>query len=239
MRTTETNKIVMAILIAGLSVMLTGFFSKKLFHSEHMEENAYPIDTGIVASASHDTGPTGPEPILALLADADVAKGEKISKACAACHSFEQGGPNKIGPNLWDIVGHDVAAKGDFSYSAAFQSIEGVWGYQNLNELLYKPKEFAPGTKMNYIGLKKPEDRAAVIAWLRTLSPSPQPLPSAEEISLEIPEDEEFVEPPVMVPEEDTLDESAEPASEEQAGEAEQGGEEETTNETLEEEETE
>ena len=115
--------------------------------------------------------------IEGLLAAADVANGEKLAKRCAACHSFDNGGSNKIGPNLWDIVGAPHAHKQDFAYSDAIKGLQGNWDYAALDAFLTSPKTYAPGTKMTFPGLKKPEDRADLIAWLRTLSESPQPLP--------------------------------------------------------------
>jgi len=112
-----------------------------------------------------------------LLKAADPAAGEKIASKCKACHDLSKGGPNKIGPNLWDIVGAKQAHLDNFSYSDAIKGLGGEWSYENLNKFLTKPKEYAPGTKMAFPGLSKPEDRAALLAYLRTLSDSPKPLP--------------------------------------------------------------
>jgi cytochrome c len=115
--------------------------------------------------------------IAALLASADTANGEKISKRCAACHSFDNGGANKIGPNLWNVVGDHQGQGRDYQFSEAMAGLGGSWTYQTLDEFLTSPKAYVPGTKMTFAGLKKAEDRADLIAWLRTLSESPQPLP--------------------------------------------------------------
>jgi cytochrome c len=115
--------------------------------------------------------------LSALLASADPADGEKVFKKCKACHTAEQGGPNRVGPNLWNVVGGPKAHAEGFSYSDAITGLGGDWTYADLNAFLEKPKDYAPGTKMTFAGLKKPEDRAAVIAYLRTLSDSPKPLP--------------------------------------------------------------
>lgn len=190
----EWNKIFAAILVAGILAQLSGFISNKIFHKEPLAEDAFKVEVADAGNAAAvATAPKGPEPILALLADADVTRGEKLSKACAACHSFNEGGPNKIGPNLWNVVGAEYAHLDDFAYSDALQSKEGVWDYAALNHFLWKPKDYIPGTKMNYIGMKKPEDRASIIAWLRTLSSSPAALPSAEEIAASQPPAEEEV----------------------------------------------
>lgn len=182
----EFNKIFAAILVAGIIASLSGFLSKELIHPHKLKENAYPIE-GVedVAGGSGPKKPQGPEPILALLSGADVAKGQKLSRACAACHSFDKGGVNGLGPNMWDIVGRDKASVAGFAYSDALAGMGGQWTYADMNKMLWKPKKYIPGTKMNYIGLKKPEDRAAMIAWLRTLADNPRPLPSASEIAAE------------------------------------------------------
>jgi len=111
------------------------------------------------------------------LASADIAAGQALSKKCTACHVFDKGGPNKVGPNLYNVVNRDVASVADFKYSGALTDHGGAWSYEELNGFLYKPKAWVSGTKMNYAGLSKAEDRANIIAWLRTLSDNPTPLP--------------------------------------------------------------
>jgi cytochrome c len=112
-----------------------------------------------------------------LLAIGSVDSGAGVAKKCAACHNFEDGAPNKIGPNLWGVVGRDIAALPDFSYSSALSEKEGDWSYEALSEFVASPKGWAPGTKMTFAGLKKPQDRADLILYLRSLSGSPEPLP--------------------------------------------------------------
>lgn len=150
--------------------MLAGFISKQVVHSEELDEDAYPIEVADVSStAGGAEAPSGPEPIADLIAAADIAQGEKLSKACAACHSFDKGGPNKIGPNLWGVYGGPHAHMKDFAYSDAMHAQTGNWDVDHLNAFLWKPKKAVPGTKMNFIGLKKPEDRAAVVKYLQSL----------------------------------------------------------------------
>jgi cytochrome c len=134
-------------------------------------EQPAPADTQVAA-----TPPGGG--IADLLTAADPAAGEKAAAKCKACHSFDKGGPNKVGPNLWDIVGNKQAHLGDaFKYSDALKGMGKEWTYEELDKFLTAPKEYAPGTRMVFPGIKKPEERAAVIAYLRTLSDSPKPLP--------------------------------------------------------------
>ena len=183
------NKIFAAILIAGIVAKLSGFVSGIIFHVDEMETNAYEI---VVADAPTAGGTVEAvaEPILSLLAGADIAKGEKLSKACAACHTFEKGGSNGVGPNLWGVVGQAKGAHAGFAYSDGMQAKGGNWDYQSLNAFLWKPQKFIDGTKMNYIGLKKPSQRADLIAWLRTLSDNPIALPSQSAIDAEAPSEE-------------------------------------------------
>lgn len=183
----EFNKIFAALLVAAIVAMLSSFIAKQAVHPEKLANDAVAID-GAADAGGHGGGQAedkGPEPILALLAAADVEKGAKVSKACAACHSFEKGGAAKQGPNLWNIVNHDIGAAPGFQYSDGMKNLAGNWDYAHLNQFLTKPKKLISDTKMNYAGLKKPEDRAAIIAWLRTLSDSPAALPTEAEIAAE------------------------------------------------------
>lgn len=179
----EFNKIFAAVLVAGITAMLGGFVADVVMHPHELEKDAVEIEGGPVAGGVGGAVAM-PEPILHLIANADIAKGEKLSKACVACHSFEKGGPTKIGPNLYGIVGLSKAHISGFDYSDGLKAMGGKWTYLDLNKFLWKPKKFIDGTKMNYIGLKKPEDRAAIIAWLHTLGSS-APMPSAAEIAAE------------------------------------------------------
>jgi len=180
----EFNKIFAAILIAGITAMFAGFIAEQFVHADKLKENAFKIEG--VEAAGVSSAVAMPEPILAMIGAADIARGQKLSKACAACHSFEAGGANGVGPNMYDIVGRKKQNVDGYSYSGVLnQNGEEVWTYAALNKFLWKPKTYAPGTKMNYIGLKKPEDRAAMIAWLRTMAPSEKPLPNASAIAAE------------------------------------------------------
>ncbi len=188
----EFNKIFAAILTAGLIAMLSGFIAKKVVHPKTLEESVLDIDTAALEAASAGGPVVEPmaEPILALIASADIERGQKLSKACAACHTFDKGGPNRTGPNLYGIVNRAHGGVAGFAYSDAMKSTGRSWDYQSLNKLLWKPKKYIPGTKMNYAGMRKPEDRAAIIAWMRTLADAPAALPTAAQIAAEIPEPE-------------------------------------------------
>lgn len=181
----EFNKIFAAILVAGIIAMLGGFVAKQLVHPHKLHEEAFKIEAMESAGAGGATVAM-PEPILAMIATADAAKGEKIAKACAACHSFNKGGAAGVGPNLYGVVGGPKDHMPGFAYSGALLEKGGnVWTYSEMNKFLWKPKAYAAGTKMSYAGLKKPEDRAALLAWLRTQADAPKALPSDAEIAAE------------------------------------------------------
>lgn len=174
----ETNKIAAAVLTAGIIAMTSGFIAGILVHPHKLEQSVYKVEgVGQAAAPAAATGPAPIEPIAPLLAAADVAAGETQSKKCTACHTFTQGGPNRVGPNLWDIVGAKHAHAEGFAYSDAIKNKPGNWDYEALNQFLANPKAYAPGTKMAFAGLPKASDRAALIAYLRSLSASPKPLP--------------------------------------------------------------
>lgn len=174
----EFNKIVGAGLLAVLIAWLAGFAADKLVKPEMLEEAAFKIE-GVVSTA-HAAEATAPAaeaaapaaelpPIAPLLAAADPAKGQQLAKACAACHDFTKDGPNKVGPNLWGVVGRARGAVAGYAYSAGMKTVGGEWTVEHLNAYLVKPREAVPGTKMAYPGMAKPEDRAAVIAFLQSL----------------------------------------------------------------------
>lgn len=165
----ENNKIFAAVLIAAIVAMLSGFIANKLIHAEDLEEDAYPIEVAEVTSPGSPQVEAVAEPIAGLIAAADIARGQKLSKACAACHSFDKGGANKIGPNLWNSYNNKKGHVSGFSYSSALLEKGGKWDVDALNSFLWKPKKYIKGTKMNYAGMKKPEDRAAVVKYLQTL----------------------------------------------------------------------
>jgi len=132
------------------------------------------------APAASAAAPAPEVDFKTLLAQADPAAGEKVFGKCKACHGVEEGGPNKVGPNLWGVVGGPKAHAAGFGYSATLADMGakgGKWGYEELNQFLLVPKDYVAGTKMSFAGLTKAEDRANVIAYLRANTPSPPPLP--------------------------------------------------------------
>ena len=119
------------------------------------------------------------EPIEKLLQTASVEKGAAVAKKCASCHTFEKGGPNRVGPNLFGVVGRDRAAEPGFNYSAAMKAKGGKWSFEDLNAFLANPKATVPGTAMSFAGLPKDSERADMISYLRSLADNPVPVPTA------------------------------------------------------------
>jgi len=176
----ELNKFAMAILGVVFLVMSLNFVSGAIFHTEkpHHDDDHVEVASASGSGEAND-GPLF-EPISAMLASADVGAGEKIFKKCAACHTVEEGGANKAGPALYGVVERPMGTAADFSYSAALKAYgaDKTWSYEELNGFLWKPKKYIKGTGMGFGGLKKVEDRAAVVAYLRTLAGTPVPLPA-------------------------------------------------------------
>jgi cytochrome c len=167
----------------GLSSLSSHYFQADKNHPPH--KMGYEIE-GVVKSGE---GGKTEEPIEALLAKADPAKGEGVSKKCTSCHTFNQGGANGIGPNLYGVVGDHIAeGRGGFAFSDGLKSKGGTWDFASLNQWLHNPKAFAPGTKMTFAGLGNAEDRANLIAWLNTQG-SNLPLPAAPAAAAAAPAD--------------------------------------------------
>lgn len=207
----ELNKVAGGLLLAGVITIFIGIFGNTLVPKHDGGHGAAPQEADMAAAApAARSEPAGPEPIAGMLAEADIARGESITKKCTACHTFDDGGAAKQGPNLYNIVGADIAARDDFGYSDAMAGQEGDWTYANLNAFLHKPKKFIKGTKMTFVGLKKARDRADLIAYLRTLSASPQALPEG---GADEPAKEGEAEPKAALPAEpDHMQAAGEPA---------------------------
>ena len=176
----EANKIAAAILVGGMLTLSTGLVANMIFEGGGHEGGAE--HAGAEGAAAPAAKPAPVEPISGLLASADVAAGEKVAVKCAACHTFNKGEANKVGPNLYGVVGGPTAHKEDFNYDDAIKNLKTTWTYENINHFIDSPKSFAPGTKMSFPGLPKAQDRANVIAFLRTKADSPLALPTPDEI---------------------------------------------------------
>lgn len=179
----EINKILGAVLGAAFMVFSVAIVSDALFAAPVPEKPGYAIE------ATEETGGATAEtaaavPIGQLLANANAEAGATIFKKCQACHSGEKGGPNKVGPDLWDVVNRPVASHEGFAYSAGMKEFSQggsqKWDFEHLNGFLHAPKSYVKGTAMSFAGLKKDDERANLIAYLRTLSDNPAPLPAAD-----------------------------------------------------------
>ena len=193
MDTMTINKIAGAGLGAVLLVMGLNIVADGVYHAEAPEQTAIAIELpeaeGTEMAAETDTPKVS---LASLLASADVAKGENAFKACAACHTVEDGGKNKVGPNLYDIVDHAIGTRDGFAYSDALkEKASEKWTFENLDAFITKPKDWARGTKMSYGGMKGDAKRADLLAYLRTLSANPVDLPVDAASSTEQPKAEE------------------------------------------------
>lgn len=179
----EFNKIAGAILGTLLFVLGTNKLLAMAYAPEIPEKKSYVVE-GVVEEGAAQTAAAAPaepeKPLPVLLAAADPEKGKKITGQCISCHSFEKGGPNKTGPNLYGVLGNHFAHLDGYPYSDGFKAEHAkgrTWSYEDLFHYLKDPKAVVPGNKMAFAGLKKPEQRADVIAYLRTMEDNPPPLP--------------------------------------------------------------
>lgn len=178
----DVNKAFAAVLVGGIAFVGSSQLAAFLVRPHVIQTPAIKIDLPQKELAG--VGPAAVQqepPIAVLLASADVGRGESGAKSlgCVACHSFNEGGKNGIGPNLYGIMGAKHGHLENFAYSAVLKGKEGPWTYEAMSEWLKKPQTYAPGTKMSYAGIADPARRADVILYLRSLAASPIPLPEA------------------------------------------------------------
>ena len=175
MNSFEINKIITAILVTVLVVFGIGKISDIIFDKDKTDVVAYKVEApeGEALQASAESSVD----ITALLAMGAIAHGEKVYKKCKACHSIKQGGGNKIGPALWNVIFRPVGSVTDYKYSKALSSYGKEWTWEEMNGFLIKPSTWIKGNKMGFAGLKNEKDRASVILYLNQNSDNPKPLP--------------------------------------------------------------
>jgi cytochrome c len=175
----ELNKIIAAILMVVLLVIGLGKIADGIFHVEKPKSPGYQVEveSQLISDTSQTAEVVEKIDITAIMALGDIASGEKIFKKCAACHSINKGGKNKIGPALYNVVGRMVGGVNDYKYSKTLASYDKAWTFEELNGFLTKPSSYLKGTKMSYAGLRKEKDRASVIKYLNQKSDSPKLLP--------------------------------------------------------------
>jgi cytochrome c len=174
----ELNKVLGAVLGTLLFVMGSGFIAELLIHGRPAGVAGYALPEMPETPAAGGAAPAKEEPLPVLLASANAEKGAAAARKCAACHIFDKSGANKVGPGLYGIVNHGRAQHAGFNYSAALKGKGGEWTFENLNEFIKNPKGAIPGTIMAFAGISSPTERADLLAYLRTLSDSPAPLPT-------------------------------------------------------------
>ena len=175
----ELNKIIAAILMVALLVIGLGKIADGVFHVKKPKNPGYQVevDTQSNSSVSKVAATEVKIDMVALMAQGDAESGKKIFKKCAACHSINKGGGNKIGPALYNVVGSKVDGVEGYKYSKVLASYEKEWTFEELNGFLKKPASYLKGTKMSYAGLRKEIDRASIIKYLNQSGDNPKPLP--------------------------------------------------------------
>jgi cytochrome c len=172
MQAFEWNKIIASVLTALIVAMVAGLLAEELIRPTRLEKPVFVVaGTAPAATAPAEQAAPKLEPIAPLLAKADPKKGQELARVCAVCHSFDKGGANKIGPNLWDVVGGPIGeGRNGYSFSDALEHHKGqTWDPEKLNEWLDNPQHFAQGTKMTFAGFPQAQNRADVIKYLETL----------------------------------------------------------------------
>jgi cytochrome c len=183
----ELNKILGAVLGTCLAVLSLNIAAGAIFSPPKPAKPGYEIAVPEEGTETAKAAPEPTVPIETLLASATVERGQASAKKCVACHTFEKGGPNRVGPNLWGIVGRDKAHASGFNYSGAMKSQTGTWTIDDLNRYLINPKAMVPGTNMNFAGIPRASERADLLVYLNSLADSPAPLPKAAAAPAEAP----------------------------------------------------
>jgi len=178
MNSFELNKVLGAILGTCLITLALNIAAGAIFSTEKPAKPGYAI--AVKTEGGEKEAAPQEVPIATRLAKASLEKGQQVAKQCGACHTFEKGGPNRVGPNLWNIVGEPRGEGRGFNFSAAMKAKGGKWTYDELDKFLANPRGYISGTAMTFAGITNDQQRADVIDYLHTLSDNPEPLPKAE-----------------------------------------------------------
>lgn len=184
------NKIAAAVLATALGFILIKELSHSTMHISAPDTPVYPAELPGMEKPDVEVKDL-PFPQENWIAAMDSERGAKVFKKCTSCHNADNGGNHSTGPNLFEIVGNPAAQKAGFGYSSALATSGIVWDYEALDGFLTKPSTYLPGVEMNFVGIKKEADRAAVIEYLRLAASTPVGRPSAAtiEASAELVED--------------------------------------------------
>jgi cytochrome c len=177
----EINKILGALLFTCLCLLSLNIAAEAVFHPAKPAKPGFEVVVQAAPSAGGGAAAVAEEPIEKLFASATAEKGEAAAKKCAACHTYGKGEPNRVGPNLYGVVGRERASHAGFNYSAGMKAKPGKWTVEDLNAFLANPKAFIPGTSMSFAGVPRGSERADLITFLNSKSDSPAALPKAAE----------------------------------------------------------
>ncbi|WP_196259408.1 c-type cytochrome [Pelagibacterium limicola] len=193
MNSFELNKIFGAILGTLVFVMGVGFIAEEIYHPIQNRGATYLLPEPEAGGAAGPAEVAQVEPIEVRMLAASAEAGERLMNRCQSCHDYSPANANRTGPGIYDIVGQEIAYHEGFAYSDALAALGAageIWDYQHLDDFLASPRGYAPGTKMTFAGLSNPIDRANLIAYLRTLSTDPYPLP---DVSAEVVVEDEAI----------------------------------------------
>jgi cytochrome c len=176
----EINKIIGAVLATCLILLVTSFTASALFTPKLPDKPGFAIAAKEAEGGAKEAAAPPSEPIEKLLQTASVEKGAAAAKVCQACHTFDKDGPNRVGPNLYGVVGDKKGeGRNGFNFSAGMKAKGGTWTIDDLNQFIANPKGFVPGTAMGFAGVSRDTQRADILAYLNSLSEHPAPLPTA------------------------------------------------------------
>jgi cytochrome c len=181
MNSFELNKVLGALLATCLILLSLNIGAGALFAPDKVAKPGYNIAVKETGGEAAGAAKEAEQPIENLLAAASVEKGGATAKQCQACHTLEKGGPNRVGPNLWNVVNRPRASEAGFNYSAGMKAKGGNWSFDELNKFLTNPRGYIAGTNMTFAGLSREAQRADVIAFLAQHADSPVPMPKAAE----------------------------------------------------------